>query len=153
MAGEMHIGAMLRDIAQRHGERTAIVDDAGAWTYGQFVARINRFGNALHGLGLQRGDRVGLLLPDMREYLEADYGAMSAGFVRVPMDPQMTGPQLAQALRHAGARACELSAHGVCCRSVGKSVYEFQNSNGESFRAGLKVLLQFLRSHHRLARS
>jgi acyl-CoA synthetase (AMP-forming)/AMP-acid ligase II len=116
MAGEMHIGAMLRDIARRHGERTAIVDDAGAWTYRQFVARLTRFGNALRGLGLQRGDRVGLLLPDMREYLEADYGAMSAGFVRVPMDPQMSPPQLAQALRHAGARA--LVAHASFAEKI-----------------------------------
>lgn len=105
MSDELHLGPALRDLARRHGERIAIVDDAGAWTYAQFVARLTRFGRALHGLGLQRGDRVALLLPDMREYLEADYGTMAAGFVRVPMDPQMIRPQLAQALRHAGVRA------------------------------------------------
>jgi acyl-CoA synthetase (AMP-forming)/AMP-acid ligase II len=117
MAGDLHLGAVLRDLARRHGERTAIVDDAGAWTYSQFVARIARFGNALHGLGLQRGDRVALLLPDIREYLEADYGAMSAGFVRVPMDPQMNRPELAQALHHAGARA--LVTHASFAEKIG----------------------------------
>jgi acyl-CoA synthetase (AMP-forming)/AMP-acid ligase II len=102
----MHIGTALRELARRQPGRTAIVEQDGtAWSCGRFVARIARFGNALHGLGLRRGDRVALLLPDGREYLEADYGAMSAGFVRVPMDPRMTRPELAQALRHADARA------------------------------------------------
>src|SRR3569833_241085 len=99
MAGNMHLGAVLRDLAQRHGERIAIIDDAGAWTYRQFIARIGRFGNALRALGLQRGDRVALMMPDIREYLEADYGTMAAGFVRVPLDPQMPAAQLASALR------------------------------------------------------
>ena len=39
------------------------------------------------GLGCSKGDRVALLVPDIREYLEADYAIMSAGFVRVPIDP------------------------------------------------------------------
>ena len=46
----------------------------GAWTFRQFHARITRFGNAMHGLGLAKGDRIALLMPDCREYLEADYG-------------------------------------------------------------------------------
>ena len=100
----MHVGAALGELAQRCPERIAIVEGGMEWSYAQFVARIARFGNALHGLGLTRGDRVALLLPDMREYLEADYGAMAAGFVRVPLDPRMTRPELVQALRYAGAR-------------------------------------------------
>jgi acyl-CoA synthetase (AMP-forming)/AMP-acid ligase II len=52
-----------------------------------------------------RGDRVALLLPDCREYLEADYGSMAAGFVRVPMDPRLTRRELAALLQRAGVRA------------------------------------------------
>src|SRR5262245_34976583 len=59
----------------------------------------------MHSLGLATGDRIALLLPDCREYLEADYGAMSAGFVRVPMDPRLTRRELAELLQRAGARA------------------------------------------------
>ena len=47
MAGEMHIGAIWRELARRHADRTAVIDDAGAWSYRQFEARITRFGNAL----------------------------------------------------------------------------------------------------------
>ena len=101
----MHIGATLAQLALRHSDRTAIVDDVGAWSFRKFHARITRFGNVLHGIGLAKGDRVALLIPDIREYLEADYGVMAAGLVRVPMDPRLTRRELVDLLRHAGARA------------------------------------------------
>jgi acyl-CoA synthetase (AMP-forming)/AMP-acid ligase II len=101
----MTFAARLRELAARQGDRTAIADEAGAWTYRQFFVRICRFANALRGLGLQAGDRVALLIPDIREYLEADYGIMAAGLVRVPLDPRATRADLVALLRHAGARA------------------------------------------------
>src|SRR5882724_8094727 len=110
MGGEMHIGTKLAQLAQRHADRAAIVDASGVstrtiCTFHQFHARITRLGNALHGIGLKPGDRIGLLIPDSREYLEADYAAMAAGFVRVPIDPRLTRRELVGLLQHAGARA------------------------------------------------
>ena len=101
----MHIGAKLAELALSHPDRNAIVDDAGSWTFQRFHRRITRFGNAMDGLGLAKGDRIALLLPDCREYLEADYGSMAAGFVRVPMDPRLTRRELAGLLQRAGVRA------------------------------------------------
>jgi acyl-CoA synthetase (AMP-forming)/AMP-acid ligase II len=99
----MHIAAKWRELAQRHDSRAAIVDERGALSYREFLSRMTRFGNALAGLGLTRGDRVALLVPDIREYLEADYAIMAAGFVRVPLDPRSTRAELAALLRYAGA--------------------------------------------------
>ena len=86
----MHIGAKWRELAQRRGDHVAIVDDHGRWSYRDLHARIARLGNALAGLGLRKVDRVALLVPDIREYLEADYAIMSAGFgagaARSPLD-------------------------------------------------------------------
>ena len=90
----MHIAAKWRELAERHGDHAAIVDDHGTWSYRALHARIARLGNALAGLGLSKGDRIALLIPDIREYLEADYAIMSAGFVRVPLDPRLRGPEL-----------------------------------------------------------
>ena len=101
----MHIGAKLAQLALAYPDRTAIVDEAGSWSFRRFHQRLTRFGNAMHGLGLTRGDRIALLLPDCREYLEADYGTMAAGLVRVPMDPRLTRRELVALLQHAGARA------------------------------------------------
>jgi len=101
----VHIGAKLRQLALSCPDRVAIVDQTRSCTFRQLHQRIARFGNAMHGLGLARGDRVALLLPDGREYLEADYGSMAAGFVRVPMDPRLTRRELAALLQRAGVRA------------------------------------------------
>jgi len=99
------IGAKLAQLALAHPDRTAIVDEAGSWSFQRFHQRLTRFGNAIHGLGLVKGDRIALLLPDCREYLEADYGSMAAGFVRVPMDPRLTRRELVALLQRAGVRA------------------------------------------------
>ena len=101
----MHIATKLGQLARWHGDHSAIVDYSGAWSFRQLYARITRFGNAMHGIGLEAGDRIALLIPDVREYLEADYGAMAAGFVRVPIDPRLTRRELVALLRHAQARA------------------------------------------------
>jgi acyl-CoA synthetase (AMP-forming)/AMP-acid ligase II len=101
----MHVGAQWRELALRHADRPAIIDDVGTWSYRQMHSRITRFGNALRGLALRKGDRVALLIPDIREYLEADYAIMSAGLVRVPLDPRGTRAEIAHMLRHAGAAA------------------------------------------------
>ena len=101
----MHIGTKWRELARQPGDHPAIVDDHGSWSYRDVHARIARFGNALAGLGLRKGDRVALHVPDIREYLEADYAIMSAGFVRVPLDPRLTGGELTELLRYAGATA------------------------------------------------
>lgn len=101
----MNLTAGLGRLSQWYPERTAIVEPTRTWTFGQFVARVNRVGHTLRGQGLTNGDRVALLLPDIREYLEADYGTMSAGLVRVPVDPRLTRKELTAHLAHAGVRA------------------------------------------------
>lgn len=106
----MHLGIAFRRLLTWYGDRIAIVDHAGEWSFRRFLGRIARFGQAMHGLGLSRGDRVGLLLPDIREYIEADYGSMAAGLVRVPMDPRATRADIVSLMRHAGVRALVVHA-------------------------------------------
>jgi acyl-CoA synthetase (AMP-forming)/AMP-acid ligase II len=112
----MHLGAHWRALARQHGERPAIIDDAGTWSFHDFHSRLVCFGNALRGLGLSKGDRVALLIPDIREYLEADYGTMAAGLVRVPLDPRLTRADVVTMLRFAGASA--LVAHATFAERI-----------------------------------
>lgn len=101
----MHIAARLAQLAKWYPDRTALIDDRGHLSFRDFLARGAGLAQALAGLGLQRGDRAALLLPDIREYLEADYAIMAAGFVRVPLDPRLPPADLAALLNHSGARA------------------------------------------------
>jgi len=102
----IHLGTLFARLARRHAAMVAVVDEAGrAWTWQEWGARLNRVGNALLGLGLVPGERVALLLPDGRAYLEAEHGAMAAGLVRVPIDPRLPRADVLALLRHAGAAA------------------------------------------------
>ena len=109
----MHLGSLLARTARRHGPRTAIRDAAGDWSFSRFTERLTRLGHGLLGLGLVPGDRVAILLPDIREYLECDYGVMAAGLVRVPLDPGLPFTDVVAMLRHAGARALVTQAGAV----------------------------------------
>ncbi|MGU3494436.1 class I adenylate-forming enzyme family protein [Xanthobacteraceae bacterium A53D] len=100
----MHLGSLFRRTRAWHAGRTAIVDDVGTWTFDAFLGRAARFGSAMDALGLARGDRVALLLPNIRESLEAGFGAMAAGFVRVTLDPDTAPDDLIARLRHAAPR-------------------------------------------------
>lgn len=109
----MHLGSLLARMARRHGTRAAIRDAAGDWSFACLTERLTRLGHGLLGLGLVPGDRVAIMLPDIREYLECDYGVMAAGLVRVPLDPSLPFADLVAMLRHAGARALVTQAGAI----------------------------------------
>ncbi len=57
--------------------------------YAEIARRARRFGAALQAAGVRRGERVGLILPDSSEFVEAIFGAMYAGAIAVPIYPPM----------------------------------------------------------------
>lgn len=73
--------------AARNPQKTAIVGEPGAVTYAELSALTNRVGNALLELGVSRGDRVLILLPDSAEFIAAFFGAAKIGAVAVPVNP------------------------------------------------------------------
>ncbi len=63
----------------------------------------NRFANALIALGVRKGDRVALHLPNTPQFVIAYYGALKAGAVVVAHSPLYTESELAQQLNDCGA--------------------------------------------------
>jgi long-chain acyl-CoA synthetase len=72
-------------------------------------ARIDEASRALaaylQGLGLQRGDRVAIMLPNMPQYPVAVAAVLRAGYVVVNVNPLYTPRELAHQLKDSGARA------------------------------------------------
>lgn len=106
----MHLSALFQALAARHRDRIAIRDVNGELTYADFVARMFRLGSGLHKAGITTGSAIGLLLPDVRAYLEADYGIMVSGFVRVPLDPRLAEAEMLAQLELAEAKAIVTTA-------------------------------------------
>ena len=72
---------LFQNLAKGWGARLAVTGPAGQRSYAQLCAGAARWGNALLSLGLERGDRVLLLLDDTPIYPAAFFGAVAAGLV------------------------------------------------------------------------
>ena len=57
------------------------------------------------GLGLHKGDRLALMMPNILQYPVALFGALRAGLVVVNTNPLYTAPELEHQLKDSGARA------------------------------------------------
>ena len=73
--------------AVEHPERTALIACDGTYTYRQLDENANRVANALIGKGVNKGDRVVLLLPRISGMFFAIYGVLKAGAAYIPCDP------------------------------------------------------------------
>ena len=89
--------------ARRHPRHRAIIFYDQPITYRELNDAVNRFANALIGLGVNRGDRVALLLPNSPQMVMAYYGALKAGAVVVSMNPLFTADELAHQIVDSGA--------------------------------------------------
>src|SRR6185312_14912913 len=90
--------------------RTALLweDESGerrSLTFAELAAGANRLSNALAGVGIARGDRVALMLPQRPEMLVAYIACFQMGAIAVPLS-FLFGPEaLEYRLRHSGAKA------------------------------------------------
>lgn len=102
----MNLAALLQRCAQRWPDRPAIVDarDGSILDFRHFAARAFGLGHALREDGLGEGERVAILGDNTPSYLIWDYGSMSAGLVRVPLDPSLSADEQAAQLADAQAR-------------------------------------------------
>lgn len=104
----------LETHARERPEATAIVDAGGSMTYGDLVARVRRLAGGLRGLGLGRGDVVGVQLPNTAEYLIAYFAITWIGGVMTTVYMPYREKETETLLGHSGARAflCPADAGG-----------------------------------------
>src|SRR5262249_14887968 len=73
-------------------------------TYAELDRLADSFAASLQRLGVQKGDRVALLLPNCPQFVIAFFGALRAGAVVVPCNPLYTAPELGRQLADSGAK-------------------------------------------------
>jgi fatty-acyl-CoA synthase len=95
------IGAFLDGLAEAYRDRPALINADGQLTYGELARDANRVAKGLARLGVSKGTRVGLLMPNRPEWLASAFGALKLGALLVPLNTLLRGPELAYALRHA----------------------------------------------------
>jgi long-chain acyl-CoA synthetase len=103
------LDAFLRASAARHPDRAAVILSGpgfhSALSYRALDHASDRFAGALRALGLGRGDRMAIALPNLPQYPVALYGAFKAGVTVVQINPLYRGEDLAFLLRDSQAKA------------------------------------------------
>ncbi|MFF2650708.1 (2,3-dihydroxybenzoyl)adenylate synthase [Streptomyces sp. NPDC058045] len=99
-------GTRLRQAAARHGGRPALVDGERRWSYAELDAEADRVARGLRGLGIRRGDRVVVQLPNCAEFLLVWFGLQRLGAVPVHAMPGHRRREIGHLVRVAEAVAC-----------------------------------------------
>ena len=90
--------------ARVYPDRVAVVHGARRFTYAELAARCRRLSSALAAAGVEPGDTVAVLAPNIPEMLEAHYGVPGAGAVLLTVNIRLDAAAVAFILRHSGAR-------------------------------------------------
>ncbi|EFK97645.1 Long-chain-fatty-acid--CoA ligase, partial [sediment metagenome] len=96
--------ALMDDSFRRHAALPAYKFMGRSYSYADIDAQAQALAAYLQGLGLERGDRVAIMLPNVPQYPVAVAAILRAGCVVVNVDPLYTPRELEHQLKDSGAR-------------------------------------------------
>jgi long-chain acyl-CoA synthetase len=96
------IATLLDRSAAAFGGHPAMSFEGRRWTYAQLAALVDRATAGLQRLGLKRGDKVGLCLPNTPYFVIFYYAALKAGMVVVNYNPLYVTRELRQQIEDSG---------------------------------------------------
>ena len=91
----MSLKLMLEETANRYGGKTAIVLGDRRLSYTELDDASNKVANSLIRMGVNKGDRVAMLLPNSPEFVTIYFGIVKAGGIAVPLDIKYKVDELA----------------------------------------------------------
>lgn len=102
-----HLAVRFAEAAAAHASRPATSVDGvegSVRTYAELLTDVRALAARLVALGLEPGDRVAILAPNLPEWTLADLACATAGLVSVPLYPTSTPHQVHHILADSGAR-------------------------------------------------
>jgi fatty-acyl-CoA synthase len=105
------IGAYFDGVCASYPDHLALIvrHQQVSWTYAELKRRVDAFAGGLAGLGLQRGDRVGIWAPNCAEWTIVQFATAKAGLVLVNINPSYRLAEAEYALNKVGCRALVLA--------------------------------------------
>jgi len=109
----MNIGSGIDDNIKRFGEYETLYFEGRWYTNVEINHNANLLGNALKGLGINKGDRVVLQMPNSPEVIFAFPAIYKIGAAVVPLNPLLRPDQAAYIYKDSGAKAIITSSDFV----------------------------------------
>ena len=104
-SGYPSLVALMEEAFQRHGTKVAYTFMGREVTFAQTDALSRAMGAYLQGLGLAKGDRVAIMMPNVPQYPVTVAAVLRAGMVVVNVNPLYTPRELEHQLKDSGAKA------------------------------------------------
>jgi len=99
-----NLAIMLRESANAHPDKPLVHISDRTFSYAQVDEISGRIASSLLGLGLERGDKVAVQLPNLPQFLFSYFGILKAGLVMVPLNPLLRTPEVAYHLQDSDAK-------------------------------------------------
>ncbi|WP_261934365.1 long-chain-fatty-acid--CoA ligase [Sphingomonas bisphenolicum] len=100
----LSMGEMVTHSVKAHPDAPMIDFMGRHFSYGAMLEQIRRIACGLQGMGVKKGDRVGLYLPNTPHYVAAYYGALMAGAIVVNFSPLYTAAELEHQVADSGTK-------------------------------------------------
>jgi long-chain acyl-CoA synthetase len=111
---------MLSTTARQQPQRVALIDDGERRTFGALDFQSDRIARVLQDAGVERGDRVAIMMENCAALVVTLFGVLKAGGVFVVVNPTTKADKLAYVLNDCGARA--IVANGRLNRQIGQAL-------------------------------
>ena len=105
MAHWLNLGQIFKVNAKKFPNTVALKDSERAFTYPETNERVNRLAHSLLSLGLEKGDRVAVLLENSIEIVELYLATAKTGLVIVPINFRLIGPDVEYIVNNSDAKA------------------------------------------------
>jgi acyl-CoA synthetase (AMP-forming)/AMP-acid ligase II len=112
------IDSLLSDQAIKYSGHTFLTDDSHSFTYGEVNELASSAAAALVDLGLQPGDRLGILLPNVAEFVISVFAAAKAGLLLVPINLRRNRAEIFTRLAKTAPKALITFSNPALFRSV-----------------------------------
>jgi benzoate-CoA ligase len=98
-----------RHVVEGRGDRIAVIDDRGSYTYAQLQQLADKSAGALAAMGVVAEQRVAIAMVDSADWIAAFLGAIKLGAVPVPLNTNLTATDYTYMLRDMRAKAVLVS--------------------------------------------
>ncbi|KAH8589394.1 hypothetical protein B0O99DRAFT_600019 [Bisporella sp. PMI_857] len=100
------LSGLLENQVSSFGDKECVVVSwtSARWTYSLLKNESERVAKALLGIGVQKGDRVGILAGNCEEYVSVFFGVAMVGGVLVVLNSTYTATEARYALNHSGCK-------------------------------------------------
>ncbi len=127
----MNLGQIQKVNAKKFPQTVALKDENRAFTYPQMNSRINKLANSLSSLGLQKGDKVAVLLENCIEICELFLATAKAGIIIVPINFRLVSGEVEYIVNNSDAKA--MVVHDQFAGVVEPIRSKLNNINAENY--------------------